>query len=109
MTTGVCNKPDFQFEIRDGKPIMFLHNVEANTANIQIAANLFKMIKNEEGLDFANLELRTKLQGIANTIGKDFKKQKTVLDKCYNEQLKSMASTNDLMNDLFTGLLRIKY
>ena len=109
MTTGVCNKADFQLEIRNNKPIMFLHNVETNPVNIQIAFSLFKMLKETDGLDFSNSELTSKLQTVANTIRKEFKKQKTLLDKCYKDQLTSISNTNDSLKELFTILLNIKY
>ena len=108
MTSGICNRVDFEFEVRGGRPLLFLHNIETNAHNMKIASRFFKMILAQKSFDFSDGELLAKLKTIATSTKREFTKQKKVLDKYYSSQLKSFEDVETSTKSLFE-LLAIGY
>jgi len=108
MTSGVANRSDFEFEMRGGKPILFLHNVETSPDNIKIGANFFRMILSQTQIDFADKEILAKLNMTATAVKRGFKKQKSVLDKYYAAQLKTFEEVDESVGAMME-VLNIKY
>jgi len=44
LHTGICNKDDFQFEIRNNVPILFIHGLYSNFGCLRIAMSFFKNV-----------------------------------------------------------------
>jgi len=101
MTSGVSCKSDFEFEMRNGKPVLFLHNAETAIDNIKIGANFFRMILEQSHIDFTDKEVIVKLKHISGLILKDRKKMRTTLDKYYTSQMKLYDDSDSLLKDLF--------
>ena len=106
LETGVCNKPDFCFEFRSGKPILFLHKVFYNPQNIKIAINIFKLVlKNMDCFDIAKeeiqLKLRDKIKDIISTHKKtvshinDYNK---IMNESMNKQWEQLTNMFELLN-----------
>ena len=106
LETGVCNKPDFCFEFRSGKPILFLHKVFYNPQNIRIAINIFKLVlKNMDCFDIAKeetqLKLRDKIKDIISTHKKtashinDYNK---LMNESMEQQWKQLSDMFELLN-----------
>jgi len=104
MTSGVACKSDFEFEMRNGKPVLFLHNAETAVDNIKIGANFFKMILEQTQIDFTDKEIIVKLKYISGLILKDRKKMRTTLDKYYATQVKLYDESDTMLKDLFALL-----
>ena len=91
ITSGVCNKNDFCFEFRNGKPVLFLHNVFDNPQNIKIAIDVFKLIlKNMDCFDVAKEEMQLQLK-------EKIKDIISIHKKCVS----NLNDYNKLMNQLF--------
>ena len=104
MTSGVANKGDFEFEIRCGKPLLFLHNAETAIDNIKVGANFFQMILAQTQVDFSDKEILAKLKHLSGVIRKDIKKQKTLLDKYYAGHSKQIDDMIIVWEELFAVL-----
>ena len=44
LNTGICCKEDFELEIRNNKPILFLHKLQDNLYHLRLAVKFFKLI-----------------------------------------------------------------
>ena len=104
MTSGVANKEDFEFEMRGGKPLLFLHNAEAAIDNIKVGANFFQMILAQTQVDFSDKEVLVKLKHFSGLIRKDIKKQKTLLDKYYAGHTKQIDDMMVVWEEMFAIL-----
>lgn len=104
MTSGIANKCDFEFEMRGGKPLLFLHNAETTIDNIKVGANFFHMILAQTHVDFSDKELLTKLKHFSGLIRKDIKKQKTLLDKYYSSHTKQINDMTIVWEEMFAVL-----
>lgn len=93
LQAGICNKPDFCFEFKNGKPIIFLHKVTENPQNIKIAVDIFKLIlKNMDCFDIAKEETQILLKDTIKDIVATHKKTVSHL----NDYTKVMNETLDL-------------
>ena len=62
LSSGICNRPDFCFEVRNNIPIIFLHNVAASFQHVQLAYSFFKMLKTQDGVDLSTKQTRGRMQ-----------------------------------------------
>lgn len=108
MNCGICAHEDFTLEVRSGKPVMFLHNVRDNITHISLAAQMFKLILSQTTLDLSNKELRGRLMQLAKTIKTNYQKQKTHLDKYYQQSLGLIEDQQTQIRELYTALC-VKY
>ena len=104
MTSGVANKEDFEFEMRGGKPLLFLHNAEAAIDNIKVGANFFQMILAQTQVDFRDKEVLAKLKHFSGIIRKDIKKQKTLLEKYCASHTKQIDDMMVVWEEMFVVL-----
>ena len=65
LKSGVCSKEDFHLEVREGKPILFLHNISKNFDNLGLAIKLFKLILKKDTID---LSCKEKIEKIRNSV-----------------------------------------
>ena len=57
LKSGICKKEDFQLEIIEGKPIVFLHKLLQNMDNITKAVMIIQLICDKECIDLNNKEI----------------------------------------------------
>jgi hypothetical protein len=101
LSSGICNREDFSFEIRNGIPIMFIHNASSNFTAVSLAFKFFKAISSVGSVDFGGRELVDKFKHIATTLRKSITKQKAALDKNYAVQLDLINGQQELLELLF--------
>jgi len=107
LNTGICNREDFQFEIIDNKPVLFIHNLMSNFDSIPLASRFFKMVLDAKDVDFKNKETKDAFKNAASTIKRNFQKQKTLLDRYYNQQMELIAGQMTNIESLY-GILKQK-
>ena len=107
LNTGICNRDDFQFEIIDNKPVLFIHNLMSNFDSIPLASRFFKMVLDAKDVDFKNKETKDAFKNAASTIKRNFQKQKTVLDRYYNQQMELINGQMTNIESLY-GILKQK-
>ena len=107
LNTGICNRDDFQFEIIDNKPVLFIHNLMSNFDSIPLASRFFRMVLDAKDVDFKNKETKDAFKNAASTIKRNFQKQKTVLDRYYNQQMELINGQMTNIESLY-GILKQK-
>lgn len=109
MNTGICCKGDFQFEMRNGKPIMFLHRVKDNIRSVALAVRFLQLVLSQaDTLNLKDAEVITGYKNLASNIKRNFTKQKNRLDKFYAEQMDFISQLEDCVGQLY-GLVSVKY
>ena len=85
LKTGICNKNDFEFEVRNKKLILFIHKLSENFFNIVLAVKFFKVLLEQKGLDLTNKDILCQFKNMLSIIKRNFNKQKSRLDKYHKE------------------------
>lgn len=102
LHTGICNKEDFQFEVRNGTPLIFIHNLVNNFDSIKLALSFFKMITDQGEIDFGHKETIDAFKNLASCIKRNFQKQKTTLDRYYTTQMELITLQQSSICDLYS-------
>ena len=108
LKSGICAKSDFHFEVRDGKPILFLHKISQNIHNLLLAVRFFKLIMSSESLDLNCQETLAKIKNIAPTVKRAFRSQKKMLDKFKKNMEENVLNLEQHIIQLFE-LITVKY
>lgn len=104
MESGICAREDFSIEFRNGKPVIFLHNVKNNMHHIKLAAQVLTLIINQKDLDWSKQETLTLISETARTLKRNYQKQRAKLDKFYKEQIVSIEEQDSTLKLLFDNL-----
>ena len=108
LKSGICAKSDFHFEVRDGKPILFLHKISQNIHNLLLAVRFFKLILSSESLDLNCQETLAKIKNIAPSVKRAFRSQKKMLDKFKKNMEENVLNLEQNIIQLFE-LITVKY
>jgi hypothetical protein len=108
LKSGICAREDFHLEIRDNKPILFLHNVVDNMKHIDLAIELFKLILKTECIDLNNKEVLDKLKNNIPMIKRNWNKMRQKIQKFEREMMESVLSQETIVRTIFE-LLNMKY
>lgn len=108
LNSGICNREDFSFEVRNDIPIMYIHNAAANFYAVGLAFRFFKAVCGATQLDFSAKETADKIRHLATAFKKLAVKQKAALDKNYALQLDYINSQQELLTSLF-GTVKVAF
>ena len=108
LNTGICCKDDFEFEIRNKIPILFIHKLQNNFTNIIMAVKFFKLIIDQNGIDLSNKEILDSFKNLSKNMRNNFNKQKTKIDRYYAEHLSLIAEQQMNTFELYK-LVNIKF
>lgn len=108
MNTGICGREDFEFEVRNHKPILFLHKLSNNFTNLDLAFKFFKLIINQKNIDLNSKEIASLFKNMASNIKRNFKKLKKQLDKFHSEQTETLIQNESNVLDLYK-IINITY
>ena len=108
LHNGICNREDWDFEVRNGKPILFLHHVSKDWNKLPLAVKFLKLVVEQNKLDLSNKEIQTRFKNVASIIKRNFTKQKKILDKYCSEQKLCINQLQEMMVELFE-LVKMKY
>ena len=101
MNTGICNRDDFAFEVRNGKPIIFIHKLRDNVHSLKMAINFFKNILSLKDIDLTDKDVICGFKNISTNVKRNFNKQKSILDKFHSEAVDGLAKIEGQMSDLY--------
>jgi len=101
LKSGVSNKCDFEFEVRNGKPVLFLHKVSENMTNILLAVKFLRMILGQKDIDFTNKEIIGCFKNLASVVKRNFTKQRKQIEKFSSEQLNLIGDQETNIVELF--------
>lgn len=101
MNTGICNRDDFAFEVRNGKPIIFIHKLRDSVHSLKMAINFFKNILSLKDIDLSDKDVICGFKNISTNVKRNFNKQKTILDKFHSEAVDGLAKIEGQMSELY--------
>lgn len=108
MNCGISCKEDFSVEVRNGKPVMFLHNIKDNFNHIRLAYQMFKVILSSSNIDLEHVEITGKLSNVAKNVKRNFQNQKKMLDKYYKDHIACLELQQRDIIELF-NITKCKY
>ena len=108
LKSGICKKDDFQLEIIEGKPVIFLHNLLKNMDNIEKSVMIIKLICNKDCFDLNNKEILDTLTNFSPTLKRNMAKMKKSLKKHETDMLSCMINQEQIVKKIF-NLFKIKY
>ena len=108
LKSGICKKEDFQLEIIEGKPIVFLHKLLQNMDNITKAVMIIQLICDKECIDLNNKEILDKLKNFSPTLKRNLSKMKKSLKKHENDMLSCLINQEQIVKEVF-NMFKIKY
>ena len=107
LESGVCAKKDFSVEIRDKKPIIFLHNISKNMKHIEIAVSYLKMILSSE-IDLSNKEIIDRIKNDIPMIKKNWNKMKQKVKKFEQDMMDCIFQQEIYVKNIYESV-KIKY
>jgi len=100
-SSGVSKKDDFQIDIIDSKPVMYLHNTNNNNNKIKCAVDLIESILCANHVDFQDKEICDKLSKISSEIKRKISKIKRDMDKHAKNIIETVINIETLVKDIF--------
>ena len=108
LHSGICCKSDYEFEVRNGKPVLFLHRVQNDMQSLMLAVKFFKLIISQNDLDLSNKEVVGSFKNLASSIKRNYSRQRSKLDKYHAEHMKLILEQETHTIELY-GLLKMNY
>jgi len=101
LHSGICSREDFHLEVRDQRPIMFLHNISKNIDHISLAVRFFKLVLETENIDLSNKEVVGKLNRIRPIVKRNWNAMRNRIKK-FEKDLTAMIDQQDgMMLEIF--------
>tara|TARA_B110001450_G_scaffold58099_1_gene54790 strand:- start:9681 stop:10856 length:1176 start_codon:yes stop_codon:yes gene_type:complete len=100
-SSGVSKKDDFQIDIINSKPVMYLHNTNNNNNKIKCAIDLIESILCANHIDFQDKEICDKLSKISSEIKRKINKIKRDMDKHAKNIIETVLNIETLVKDVF--------
>jgi len=101
LRTGIANKPDFEFEVVNNKPVLFVHSVENRWEYLKIVVNFFKSIS-KKSIDYGNSEIVAALKKILTTTKRNFTRQRKRIEKYAKEQHEDIDQMEQCIKEIFS-------
>ena len=108
LKSGICSREDFHLEVRDKKPILFLHNISSNMENLSLAVILFKLILGTNSIDLSRKEIEEKLKNSIPVIKRNWNKMRQQIKKFEQDMIECIADQEGHVRSIFE-LLELIY
>jgi len=107
LKSGVAARKDFQLEVYDDRPIIFLTYVKDNMEKIQLAVKLIEVMVSEK-LDLKNEELVGGIKKIIPVVKRNWNKMKGTLETFKNKMSREILEQESNIIEIFK-IIGIKY
>lgn len=101
LKSGICSREDFHLEVRDKKPILFLHNISSNMENLSLAVILFKLILGTNSIDLSRKEIEEKLKNSIPIIKRNWNKMRQQIKKFEQDMIECVADQESHVRSIF--------
>ncbi len=101
LKSGICSRDDFHLEVRDKKPILFLHNISSNMENLSLAVILFKLILGTNSIDLSRKEIEEKLKNSIPIIKRNWNKMRQQIKKFEQEMIGCVTNQEEHVRAIF--------
>tara|TARA_B110000967_G_C18867433_1_gene553435 strand:+ start:1091 stop:2230 length:1140 start_codon:yes stop_codon:yes gene_type:complete len=100
-SSGVCKKDDFQLDIINAKPVIYIHNTNKDSNKIKCGIDLIESIICAENVNFQDKEISDKLSKISSEIKRKIRKIKRDMDKHSKNIIETVLNIENLVKDVF--------
>jgi hypothetical protein len=107
LKSGISSREDFQLEVYDGRPVIFLTNVKENMEKIKLAAKLIETIV-KENIDLKNEEIVGGLKKLIPVIKRKWNTLKSNVENFKNKMTRDLLEQECNILEIFK-LLGMKY
>lgn len=101
LKSGICSRADFHLEVRDKKPILFLHHISSNMENLSLAVILFKLILSTDSIDLSRKEIEDKLKNSIPVIKRNWNKMRQQIKKFEQDMIECIADQESHVRAIF--------
>ena len=101
IKSGISKKDDFSLEFSNGRPVIYLHQIEKEPEKLKYAVSLFKMLLSVENLDINNQEILEIILQRQGNITKAYSNMKMMINKFKEDFLKTMETQEKEILDIF--------
>ena len=105
LKSGICSREDFHLEVRDNKPILFLHNIAKNFDNLNLAIKFFKLMLKTNTIDLSCKEKIDKIKNSIPIIKRNWNAMQQKIKKFQQEMLEHVNDQESLISNFFNILL----
>ena len=107
-SSGISKKDDFQLDIIDTKPVIYIHNTNKDSNKIKCGIELIESIICANHVDFQDKEICDKLSKISSEIKRKISKIKRDMDKHSKNIIETVLNIENLVKEVFLNT-RTKY
>tara|TARA_B100000795_G_scaffold269545_2_gene259257 strand:+ start:1881 stop:2990 length:1110 start_codon:yes stop_codon:yes gene_type:complete len=105
--SGICKKEDFQIEMINSKPVIYLHHTNKDITKIKCAHDIIQAIIRTD-VDFTNKELIDKLTQMSSEIKRKMLKCRKEIDKFSKNMIDTILDIENLTKKTYSEI-NIKY
>lgn len=99
-SSGVAKKDDFQIDIVNNKPVIYLCNTDKNNEKIKCAVDFLKSLMKCSNIDFSNKEIVDKIKKLSQEFNRKIKKVKKDIEKFSKSLQSTVLDIEDLVKTL---------
>ena len=107
LKSGICARNDFQMEVYDGRPVIFLTHVKNNMEKIKLAVKFIETLV-KENIDLKNEELVGSLKKLIPSIKRKWNTLKANVENFKNKMLRDLLDQETNVLEIFK-LMGMKY
>lgn len=100
-SSGVCKKDDFQLDIINTKPVIYIHHTNKDANKIKCGIDLIESIICADHVDFQDKEISDKLSKISSEIKRKISKIKRDMEKHSKNIIETVLNIENLVKDVF--------
>ena len=104
LHSGICSRGDFHLEVRDKRPILFLHQLNKNIAHISLAVRFFKLLLKTENIDLSNKEIVGKLHLLQPIIKRNWNNMRKKIQQFEKDLFFLIDEQESSIRDIFSLL-----
>lgn len=103
-SSGIARKDDFEIDIVNNKPVIYLCNTNKNQEKIKLAADFLKSLMKCTNIDFSNKEMIDKIKKLSCEFKRKINKIKKDIEKFSNSLQNTVLDIETIVKNVFNCL-----
>ena len=100
-SSGIAKKDDFQIDIINNKPVIYLCNTNKNQEKIKCATDFLKSLMKCDNIDFSKKEIIDKLKKLSTEFKRKINKIKKDIQKFSQTMQNTVLDIENIVNNIF--------
>ena len=100
-SSGIARKDDFEIDIVNNKPVIYLCNTNKNQEKIKLAADFLKSLMKCSNIDFSNKEIIDKIKKLSCEFKRKINKIKKDIEKFSNSLQNTVLDIDNIVKNVF--------